>query len=184
MNHAVFFFTHKAIFKCWQKSLTNQKIPALPVVKSGTPPALRCHINPAVTVALAATGKFPWREVPGYVIAQVIGATAGALAIVGTLGRTAADLETLVPLQSALLESALSSVRPGGVVAYVTCSPHPAETRGVVDRLLGGRPDVREEDARALLPDVPATGPGPHVQLWPHQHGTDAMFLSVLRLLP
>jgi len=51
-----------------------------------------CHINPAVTVALAATGKFPWREVPGYVIAQVIGATAGALAIVGTLGKTAADL--------------------------------------------------------------------------------------------
>ena len=51
-----------------------------------------CHINPAVTVALAATGKFPWRDVPGYVIAQVVGAIAGALAIVGTLGRTAADL--------------------------------------------------------------------------------------------
>jgi glycerol uptake facilitator protein len=51
-----------------------------------------CHINPAVTVALAATGKFAWREVPGYVVAQVVGATAGALAIVGTLGRTAADL--------------------------------------------------------------------------------------------
>jgi len=51
-----------------------------------------CHINPAVTVALAATGKFPWREVPGYVAAQVVGATAGALAIVGSLGKTAADL--------------------------------------------------------------------------------------------
>lgn len=51
-----------------------------------------CHINPAVTVALAATGKFAWRDVPGYVVAQVIGATAGALAIVGTLGRVAADL--------------------------------------------------------------------------------------------
>jgi glycerol uptake facilitator protein len=51
-----------------------------------------CHINPAVTVALAATGKFPWKDVPGYVIAQVIGATAGALAIVGTLGKTASDL--------------------------------------------------------------------------------------------
>lgn len=51
-----------------------------------------CHINPAVTVALAATGRFPWRDVPGYVAAQVVGATAGALAIVGTLGKTAADL--------------------------------------------------------------------------------------------
>jgi glycerol uptake facilitator protein len=51
-----------------------------------------CHINPAVTVALAATGKFPWREVPGYVVAQVLGATVCALAIVGTLGKQAADL--------------------------------------------------------------------------------------------
>jgi glycerol uptake facilitator protein len=51
-----------------------------------------CHINPAVTVALAATGKFPWREVPGYVAAQVAGAVAGAFAIVGTLGKTASDL--------------------------------------------------------------------------------------------
>ncbi len=51
-----------------------------------------CHINPAVTVALAATGKFPWREVPGYVAAQVVGAVAGAFAIVGTLGKTASDL--------------------------------------------------------------------------------------------
>lgn len=50
------------------------------------------HINPAVTVGLAATGKFPWREVPGYVIAQLIGATVGALAIVGTLGMQASTL--------------------------------------------------------------------------------------------
>lgn len=48
------------------------------------------HINPAVTIALAATGKFPWREVPGYVVAQVLGAAAGALAIFVTLGKSAA----------------------------------------------------------------------------------------------
>ena len=48
------------------------------------------HINPAVTLALAATGKFPWREVPGYIAAQVVGAVAGAAAIFLTLGKTAA----------------------------------------------------------------------------------------------
>jgi glycerol uptake facilitator protein len=51
-----------------------------------------CHINPAVTVALAATGKFPWKDVPAYVVAQAIGATLGAFAIFGTLGHVAKDV--------------------------------------------------------------------------------------------
>jgi glycerol uptake facilitator protein len=50
------------------------------------------HINPAVTLALAVTGKFPWREVPGYLAAQVAGATLGALAIVGVLGPKAHEV--------------------------------------------------------------------------------------------
>jgi 16S rRNA (cytosine967-C5)-methyltransferase len=95
--------------------------------------------------------------------------------------RTPQDVHALVPLQRALLESALASVRVGGVVGYVTCSPVPAETRDVVDAVLRGRGDVLEEDARLLLPHVPHLGAGPHVQLWPHRHGTDAMFLSLLR---
>ena len=40
-----------------------------------------CHINPAVTFALAATKRFPWREVPAYWAAQVVGAVLGALGI-------------------------------------------------------------------------------------------------------
>lgn len=95
--------------------------------------------------------------------------------------RRPSDLDDLVPLQTALLRCALTAVRAGGVVAYVTCSPLAAETRGVVDAVLRDRGDTREEDARGLLPEVPHVGPGPHVQLWPHRHGTDAMFVSVLR---
>ncbi|MHB8189241.1 MAG: MIP/aquaporin family protein [Ferrimicrobium sp.] len=47
------------------------------------------HINPAVTFGLAVTGKFPWKDVPGYLIAQLVGATIGAFAIIGTLGSQA-----------------------------------------------------------------------------------------------
>src|SRR6478672_9232258 len=50
------------------------------------------HINPAVTLGLAITGKFPWKEVPGYIAAQVVGATIGALAIVGVLGPKAHEV--------------------------------------------------------------------------------------------
>jgi glycerol uptake facilitator protein len=47
------------------------------------------HINPAVTIALAVMGKFPWRQVPGYLVAQLVGAVVGAFAIVGVLGQKA-----------------------------------------------------------------------------------------------
>lgn len=47
------------------------------------------HINPAVTLGLAVTGKFPWKDVPAYLIAQVVGATLGAFGIIGVLGSQA-----------------------------------------------------------------------------------------------
>jgi 16S rRNA (cytosine967-C5)-methyltransferase len=66
------------------------------------------------------------------------------------------------------------------VVAYVTCSPHLDETAGVVTEVLR-RTGAEQLDTRLEFPDVPALGEGPHVQLWPHRHGTDAVFCALLR---
>jgi 16S rRNA (cytosine967-C5)-methyltransferase len=99
--------------------------------------------------------------------------------------RSPADIAALGPLQRDLLASALDSAAPGGVVAYVTCSPHLAETRDVLTDVLAGRDDVLVLDAPALLPEVPDLRcPEPDAafaQFWPHRHGTDAIFLALLR---
>ncbi|SDS02248.1 16S rRNA (cytosine967-C5)-methyltransferase [Corynebacterium timonense] len=94
--------------------------------------------------------------------------------------KTEADIADLTALQFELLTSAIGLARPGGVVVYSTCSPDARETRAVVDRALaaGG---VEELDARVFVPGMGNVGPGPSVQMWPHRHGTDAMFFSVLR---
>ncbi|MCW2719320.1 transcription antitermination factor NusB, partial [Pseudonocardia sp.] len=94
------------------------------------------------------------------------------------------DVSALSKLQRELLTAALRHVRPGGVVAYVTCSPHLAETVGVLTGVVRKHPDVELLDAREYLPGVPQLGDGPTVQLWPHRHGTDAMFLGLLRRRP
>ncbi|NJP98040.1 rRNA cytosine-C5-methyltransferase [Nonomuraea sp. FMUSA5-5] len=95
--------------------------------------------------------------------------------------RDPAGIADLGKLQRRLLDTALEAVRPGGVVAYVTCSPHLAETKVVVGDILARRNDVEQLDARAYLPEVDGLGDGPHAQFWPHRHGTDAMFLALLR---
>ncbi|WP_104140106.1 RsmB/NOP family class I SAM-dependent RNA methyltransferase [Arthrobacter sp. ZGTC131] len=100
--------------------------------------------------------------------------------------RTPKDLADLGPLQRDLLKSALDAVKPGGVVAYVTCSPHPAETTAVVTDALRKRDDLELLDAGSALDAVSLTG---HLdagheltaQLWPHIHRTDAMFLALIR---
>ncbi len=97
--------------------------------------------------------------------------------------KTEADLAELTALQRALLDSALTAVRPGGVVAYVTCSPVPAETSAVVTDVAASRPGTEVLDASAALPAIPAeraTNPL-FAQLWPHRHGTDAIFIALLR---
>ncbi|MCP1387127.1 MFS transporter [Corynebacterium sp. TA-R-1] len=94
--------------------------------------------------------------------------------------KSEADIAELNPLQSELLASAVRLVKPGGVIVYSTCSPDVRETRAIVDKqlALGG---VEELDARAYVGDMGDVGDDLSVQMWPHRHGTDAMFLAVLR---
>lgn len=96
--------------------------------------------------------------------------------------RSPADIPALTGLQRELLAAAIGLTRPGGVVLYATCSPHLAETAGVVADALRRHP-VRALDARALFAPADRLGPGPYVQLWPHRHGTDAMFAAALQVV-
>ncbi len=94
--------------------------------------------------------------------------------------RTEGDLADLTHLQRRLLEKAQALLAPGGVIAYVTCSPVLAETREIVER--SGLASI---DARPVLADVTQTaveewGDGPDLQLWTHEHGTDSMYIALL----
>jgi 16S rRNA (cytosine967-C5)-methyltransferase len=95
------------------------------------------------------------------------------------------DVAVLGRTQRALLGAALQAARPGGVVAYVTCSPHLGETRLVVNDALRKHSNVQLLDAREVLAGVMTgaaeLGGRPDVQLWPHRHGTDALYLALLR---
>ncbi len=93
--------------------------------------------------------------------------------------RRPADVPALARLQRELLASAIKLTRPGGVVLYATCSPHLSETVGVVADALR-RHTVTALDTRPLFEGVDDIGDGPYVQLWPHRHGTDAMFSAAL----
>jgi 16S rRNA (cytosine967-C5)-methyltransferase len=143
----------------------------------------RAELDPAV---IAADGRHvPWR--PGTfdrVLADVPCSNLGSLRRrpEARWRKTPDDVSELAAVQRDLLDAAIESVRPGGVVAYVTCSPHLAETRDVVTAVADLRGDVTILDAPAVLADIPglrASDPR-FAQFWPHRHGTDAIFISLL----
>ena len=79
--------------------------------------------------------------------------------------------------------AALAALAPGGILAYVTCSPHPAETQRRRRTCSAGATASASTTRRPCLARRPRPrGDGPAaVQLWPHRHGTDAMFIALLR---
>ncbi|MEU9631334.1 transcription antitermination factor NusB [Streptomyces luteogriseus] len=146
------------------KSLDGNPGPYQVIAADGTRPAWRPGSFDRVLVDVPCTGLGALRRRPE-----------------ARWRRRPQDLEGFAPLQRGLLRTALESVRVGGVVGYATCSPHLAETRAVVADVLKQHPDTDLVDARPLLPGVPDLGDGPDVQLWPHRHGTDAMYLALIR---
>jgi 16S rRNA (cytosine967-C5)-methyltransferase len=94
--------------------------------------------------------------------------------------RQPSDLPPLTRLQRELLAVAFRAVRDGGLVVYATCSPHLVETRVTVTEAMR-RADRHVElvDAASVLPDL---GTGPALQLWPHRHGMDGMYLVLMHV--
>ncbi len=94
------------------------------------------------------------------------------------------DVAGLGNLQAKLLKSAIAALKPGGLLAYVTCSPHAAETKAIVTSVLRKADNIERMDTPAVLQSLvkePLDLPdATHVQLWPHRHGTDAMFIQLL----
>lgn len=97
------------------------------------------------------------------------------------------DLPQLIGLQTALLRRALGLVVPGGYVAYVTCSPVHSETASVIETVAKEHAsEFFTVDTLPVLEGVAGTKiqgarRGTAVQLWPHLHHTDAMFIQLLR---
>ena len=94
------------------------------------------------------------------------------------------DVAQLSKLQEELLTSAWAALKPGGVLAYVTCSPHIAETNSVVEWATRKLSGVELLDGNAVLakinPNLQLNTKRKTVQLWPHLHQTDAMFIALL----
>jgi len=97
------------------------------------------------------------------------------------------DVAELERLQASLIDAAVESLRPGGILAYVTCSPHLGETRIAVAEALKRHPGVLDELPTqeilqgAVKQPLDLAGDPAQVQLWPHRHNTDAMFIALLR---
>lgn len=86
------------------------------------------------------------------------------------------DLKNLTQLQSELLDSAASLVERDGLIAYVTCSPHQAETSFQIKAFLKRHPEFE------LVPVLdPRAGENMMLQLWTHKQNCDAMFMATLR---
>ena len=92
------------------------------------------------------------------------------------------DLKELVSLQHDLLECSYKLLNAGGVLAYVTCSPHISETKAQVANFLADHADMKILNIESL-PNANKSGINPDgtVQLWTHLNQSDSMFIAFLK---
>lgn len=96
--------------------------------------------------------------------------------------KTPQDVEELVPIQRAILESASLAVKPGGTLVYSTCTIEPRENQEMVAAFIAANPDFAFDDIRPYLPpSLAADAQDGWIQLLPHIHGTDGFFIARLR---
>lgn len=96
--------------------------------------------------------------------------------------RTLTDLRALTSLQRELLDSAVTVMNSGAILGYATCSPHLAETTVQILDILKKHPELEQLDISEYLPkNLKDATRGKAMSLWTHKHGTDAMFLALLR---
>jgi 16S rRNA (cytosine967-C5)-methyltransferase len=96
--------------------------------------------------------------------------------------RTLADLRTLTDLQIELSNAAIAALNPNGFFAYVTCSPHLAETKFQVSAILKAHPELEKIDLRPYFPaGLVSSNDDGSLLLWPQIHNTDAMFMTIFK---
>jgi 16S rRNA (cytosine967-C5)-methyltransferase len=92
------------------------------------------------------------------------------------------DLRALTQLQRELNNAAIAVLEPNGILGYATCSPHFAETTVQVDDILKNHPEMEMIN---IEPYLPASLEGcirvGALSLWTHRHGTDSMYLAILK---
>jgi 16S rRNA (cytosine967-C5)-methyltransferase len=143
--------------------------------------ALGDRVGSPVRAAVADGTRPPWRRAAA--AAVLVDAPCSGLGVVRRRPelrwrRGAGDVGALADLQHLLLAASAPAVAAGGALVYSVCTWTTDETVDVVERFLAGMPQF---DLEPVPGDLSSAAPGPGLQLGSARHGSDGMYIAVLR---